>query len=248
MPRPTLYATAAPAHTGRLYYATRPLPGREIGNAGGFVYDVQPEFEDLARRDDGQPITLITPARVEQLAEQLVTADGYSRARYEDLGAWNPDQILRDHNHAVIGITPTADAGPLITLLDRLRQAGRDAWAAGEVRAPALSTIVHEAIKDLRVGEGAAELMTAYQNGWEEAADEAPPEFTGDYTGVAADEFHLGSMQLVAPGAYIGEDPEPSTTHSLLFGDSGDMAVCLHGTPEQLRAFAARVAELVATL
>jgi hypothetical protein len=110
----TLYATAAPAHTGTLYVAPRPLPGRLIGHTPFMVHDVQAEFEELARRDDGQPITLITPAGIERLAEQITEDAGYTRQQLEDVGCWDPEQILRDHDRAVIAITPASDAGPLI--------------------------------------------------------------------------------------------------------------------------------------
>jgi hypothetical protein len=191
-----LYTYAAPAHDHALFIASRPLPGRHLGNAAGMVHDVAPEFQDGARLLDAQPITLITPAAFERLAEGLVQENGYTRAQYEDADCWDPEDIARQRGHAVITIVPTVDAGPLIPV--------------------------------------------------EEQPD--APEFPGEYASVGADEFHLGSMQIVPPGAYIGEDPEPSEDYSLIFGDPYDKAVCVHGTPEQLRWFAARVNDLVATL
>jgi hypothetical protein len=132
--------------------------------------------------------------------------------------------------------------------LERCRQAGRAAYAAGEVRSPALSPLVREATPDWPAADVADAIRRAYLDGSEAASGEAPPEFTGDYTGVAADDFGVGSLQLVLPGAYIGEDPELSTTPSLIFGDPGEMAVCIHGTPDQRRAWVARAAELLAHL
>lgn len=84
--------------------------------------------------------------------------------------------------------------------------------------------------------------------GWEDATGEAPPKFRGDYTGVAADDYGIASLQVVAPGAFIGEDPELSTTPSLIFGHPYDMAVCVHGTPDELRAWVAQAVALVAAL
>ncbi len=114
-----LYAFAAPRHDHQLYIAPRPLPGRLIGTAAGMVHDVAPDYVQEAKRLDAHPITLITPAGLERLAEQLLTADGrYSRADYEEAGVWDADMITRDRGHAVITITPTPDAGDLIDATD----------------------------------------------------------------------------------------------------------------------------------
>lgn len=105
-----LYAHAAPAHEHAVFIASRPLPGDLIGRAGGMVYDVKPEFAHLARRDDGQLIQLITPAGLEQLAVRLLAEDGgrYTRAAYEEAGVWDPEEIARQHGHALITIEPAA--------------------------------------------------------------------------------------------------------------------------------------------
>ena len=111
-----LYAFAAPRHDGALFIAPRPLPGRLIGHAAGMVHEVKKDYLEETRRLDGQPITLITLAGLEQLAEKLLAEDGghYTRADYEKAGVWDPEQIARDHGHAVITIEPTGDAGDLV--------------------------------------------------------------------------------------------------------------------------------------
>ena len=49
--------------------------------------------------------------------------------------------------------------------------------------------------------------------------------------------------------AYIGEDPEPSTTdHTLIFGDPSDRGMAVHGTLDELRAFTTRLAQLTGQL
>ena len=110
----TLYAHAAPAHEHTLYAAPRPLPGREVGRVAGMVFDVAPAYEEAARRLDGQPITLITEAGLERLAENLLAEDGgrHTRADYEREGVWNPEEIARVRGHAVIAIEPID--GPLV--------------------------------------------------------------------------------------------------------------------------------------
>jgi hypothetical protein len=77
------------------------------------------------------------------------------------------------------------------------------------------------------------------------ATDEGPS-YSGDYTGVSATDART-SAQVVAPGAFIGES-ELSTTASVVFGDWTDMGVDVHGTPDELRAWVARLAVLVASL
>ena len=79
------------------------------------VFDVDPAYEEEARRLDGQPITLITEAGLERLAVRLLAEDGgrYTRADYEEAGVWNPEEIARLHGHAVITINPV-DGIPLI--------------------------------------------------------------------------------------------------------------------------------------
>jgi hypothetical protein len=111
----TLYAHAAPAHEHALFAAPRPLPGRQVGRVAGMVFDVDPAYEEEARRLDGQPITLITEAGLERLAVRLLAEDGgrYTRADYEGAGVWNPEEIARLRGHAVITIE-SIDGIPLI--------------------------------------------------------------------------------------------------------------------------------------
>ena len=127
----TLYAHAAPAHEHALFAAPRPLPGRQVGRVAGMVFDVDPAYEEEARRLDGQPITLITEAGLERLAEKLLAEDGgrYTRADYEEAGVWNPEEIARLHGHAVITINPI-DGIPLIDATEA------DDRAAGLADAP----------------------------------------------------------------------------------------------------------------
>ena len=228
----TLYAHAAPAHEHTLFTAPRPLPGRLVGHVAGMVFDVAPQYQQEAGRLDGHPITLITPAGLERLAERLLVEDsGYTRADYEAAGVWDPEGIARERGHAIISITPYGDAGPLI-----------DATDAGETH--------QAAITDIPAATGADASMRVSTEGGQAAAAEKPPTFAGDYTGIDldVDDYGIGSLQLVAPGAYIGEDPEPTTTPSLIFGDPGDMGVCVHGTPDRLLAWVARVEALAAEL
>lgn len=111
-----LYAFAAPAHQYALYIAPRPLPGRLLGTAAGMVHDVGPEYVEPATRLDAQRITLITPAGLERLAEQLLAnGSGYTRADYEEAGVWDAEQIARDRGHALLTITPSPNAGPLVS-------------------------------------------------------------------------------------------------------------------------------------
>lgn len=62
--------------------------------------------------------------------------------------------------------------------------------------------------------------------------DDETVELPGTYAGVGA----VGNLpQLVEPGVLIGEDPDPSTTTALVFGDPYDCAVRLDGTRAELR-------------
>ena len=76
---------------------------------------------------------------------------------------------------------------------------------------------------------------------------EGRPLYDGRYAAVAAD-LAIASVQLVAAGAFVGEDPEPDDRPALIFGNPTDEGVAVHGPPEQLREFVARAVELVADL
>lgn len=49
------------------------------------------------------------------------------------------------------------------------KEVGRQAYLNGESAAPALNPAIIEAISDLPVGGGAAEIMRAFQVGWTQA-------------------------------------------------------------------------------
>lgn len=58
--------------------------------------------------------------------------------------------------------------------LERFEQAGRDARAAGQMRAPALNPLVREALEGLPVGAARAlEVMAAFTRGYDQAAIDA---------------------------------------------------------------------------
>ena len=106
----TLYTTQAPAHTGRLFVAPRPLPGRQVGRCHGMVFDVAPEFESETLRLDGKLITVVTEEEYEVLVEAAVEADGYSRADYEEAGVeWDAQDMGLDHGMPLITITGVTD-------------------------------------------------------------------------------------------------------------------------------------------
>jgi hypothetical protein len=103
----TLYTTSAPAHTGRLFVAPRPLPGRQVGRCHGMVFDVAPEFEAATLRLDGKLITVVTEEEYEQIVVAAVGADGYSREEYEDAGMeWDARDIGFELGLPLITITP----------------------------------------------------------------------------------------------------------------------------------------------
>lgn len=102
-----LYTLAAPPHEHALYTAPRPLPGRLIGRAAGMVHDIAPEYVELARRDDAQPITVITADGFESLVEAALAADGgYTRADYVDADAWDVEDIGRRFGLALLVVDP----------------------------------------------------------------------------------------------------------------------------------------------
>lgn len=69
------------------------------------------------------------------------------------------------------------------------------------------------------------------------------PAYPGEYIGVPATDART-SAQVVAPGALIGE-ADRSATASLIFGDWTAKGVDVHGTPDELRAWVARLVVLV---
>ena len=78
-----------------------------------------------------------------------------------------------------------------------------------------------------------------------EATGEGPA-YAGEYSWVTASDART-SAQVVAAGALIGEG-EATEGVSLIFGDWTDKGVGVHGTADELRAFVARLAVLVADL
>jgi hypothetical protein len=78
-----------------------------------------------------------------------------------------------------------------------------------------------------------------------EATGEGPA-YAGEYSWVTASDART-SAQVVAAGALIGEG-EATEDLSLIFGDWTDKGVGVHGTADELRAFVARLAALVADL
>lgn len=103
----TLYTTSAPAHTGRLFVAPRPLPGRQVGRCHGMVFDVAPEFEAQALLLDGKPITVVAQGEYELMVEAAVEADGYTRADYAEAGVeWDAQDMGMDQGMPLITITP----------------------------------------------------------------------------------------------------------------------------------------------
>jgi hypothetical protein len=74
------------------------------------VFDVAPENVDAARRDDGQPITVVTAAEYEELVEAAVEEDGYSRTDYEEAGVeWDSSDIGSEFGLPLITITPAGE-------------------------------------------------------------------------------------------------------------------------------------------
>ena len=60
--------------------------------------------------------------------------------------------------------------------LDTFEQAGRDAFAAGRMRSPALDPTVRAALEGLPVGTvRARQVMAAFTGGYDEAAREVEP-------------------------------------------------------------------------
>lgn len=99
--------TDQPEHSHHLYVTTRPLPGEFLGNLihGGMVHDVKPDYVELAKRDDGQLITVVTRAEFDDLVDIaiFVRSDGvYSRADYEEVGMWNPEELGRNRGLALV--------------------------------------------------------------------------------------------------------------------------------------------------
>lgn len=107
----TLYTTQAPKHTGRLFVAPRPLPGRLVGRCHGMVFDVAPEFEAETARLDGKLITVVTEEEYGRLVEAKVVADGFrGREEYEEAGVeWDARDIGCDHGVPLITITPAGE-------------------------------------------------------------------------------------------------------------------------------------------
>lgn len=71
---------------GLLYTAPRPLPGELVGYRAGTgyaVYLVKPEFRVEAGRLDGRPLHPATTEAWHTLCDDLLHAQGFSRADYE---------------------------------------------------------------------------------------------------------------------------------------------------------------------
>jgi hypothetical protein len=89
------------------------------------------------------------------------------------------------------------------------REAGRQAYLAGEPSAPWLSAAVRDAVGALPVGGGAAGIMRAYSDGWHAANAAAPVVGVCTIDGVTPCPMHAGAVH-VPNGATLAQCLEMS--------------------------------------